>query len=246
MNLVVDAGNTRVKYAFFEEEENRPVDMGFGAAAMLERVVFYKEQEKRIDLLLTGSGVFDGQVGLSLKKLADSCMEADMSTSLPVTIGYGTPETLGFDRIAVCVGAESLFPQKNLLVIDSGTAITFNYMDEQRCFIGGNISPGLEMRFKALHQFTAKLPYVHADARYGGIGRTTEEAIRNGVMDGMLFEVKGYIDIFFRQKENARVLITGGNSCFLKGRLSDVNVYFDDYLGVVGLNSILKYNKKQG
>lgn len=241
MNLVVDVGNTRTKYAFFEQEQL--LEVGYEMEKIVERIGYWKEQGKRIELFLSGSGKLDESIELLLKKLSDNCLEASSLMDLPLKIGYATPETLGFDRIAICVGAHSLFPGRPLLVIDTGTAITFNYVSEEGVFLGGNISPGMEMRFRGLHQFTARLPYVGPAEVYGGVGQTTEDAIRNGVMDGILFEVIMYVEKFSETRNNGLVLLTGGNSRFLSHKLpSTVQVY--DYLGFIGLNSIFSYTKK--
>lgn len=240
MNLVVDIGNTRTKYAFFDG--SRLVDAGYDIAGVFEKAGQWKGQGAGLGLFLSGSGKIDEDMRLLLKDLADFWIEAGPDLPVPVKIGYSTPETLGFDRVAICVGGMSLFPGKPLLVIDSGTAITFNYVSGAGVFLGGNISPGLDMRFKGLHHFTARLPCVQPEMNYGGIGRTTEEAIRNGVMDGMFFEVKKYVDDFLRTEEEGQVLVTGGNSVFLKCRLNE-EVHFNESLGFVGLNVILEHNK---
>lgn len=241
MNLVVDAGNTRMKYAFFDED--RFVEARYQSDELWEDIRTWKDAGKEIHLLLSGSGRIPGEVRFSLKEQTDSFLEASPLMKLPLKIGYSTPETLGFDRIAICAGARKLFPGCPLLVIDSGTCITFNYVDAAGTFLGGNISPGLEMRFKSLHQYTAKLPYVAPQEEYGGIGYTTEEAIRNGVMEGMLFEVKSYIRQWWEKETEAKVVITGGNAHFLENYLA-APVRFCEILGFIGLNEILLYAKK--
>ena len=180
---------------------------------------------------------------LAIKEQADYWLEASPALEVPLKIGYATPETLGFDRIAICVGAKSYYPGASLLVIDSGTCITYNYVSAEGVFLGGNISPGLEMRFNGLHRFTARLPLVTPTETYGGIGQSTEEAIRNGVMSGMLFEVQQYIECFLGQYPEGHVLITGGNAHFLERHLTP-DILFCKYLSFVGLNEILKYVKK--
>lgn len=241
MNLVVDVGNTRTKYAFFDG--SRLVETGYDITGVFEKIGQWKEQGEAIGVLLSGSGKIDEGIRLLLKELAEFWIEAGPHLPLPIKIGYSTPETLGFDRIAICVGGMTLCPGKELLVIDSGTAITFNYVSADGIFLGGNISPGQEMRFRGLHQFTAKLPYVLPEMDYGGMGRTTEEAIRNGVMNGIFFEVEKYIEYFFREGVQKQVLITGGNSHFLKDRLNDIAVFYES-LGFIGLNVILEHNKR--
>lgn len=241
MNLVVDAGNTRMKYAFFEE--NRFVEAKYQADELFEDIGWWKETATGLHILLSGSGKVPEGTRMLLKELADSFWEASPQMKLPLQLGYATPQTLGFDRIANCVGAMGFYPGCPLLVIDSGTCITYNYVSDGGIFLGGNISPGLEMRFRGLHQYTACLPYVSPNENYGGMGRTTEEAIRNGVMDGMLFEVKNYIRHFKEAFQNAEVIITGGNSHFLKSYLNP-GILFCEILGFLGLNEILQYTKK--
>lgn len=241
MNLVIDVGNTRSKYAFFEGQEL--LKTRYTLDTLFEDIGQWKEAGKSIDVFLSGSGKIDEGACLLLRELSDSWLEAFPGMSLPLTIGYATPETLGFDRIAICVGAMVLEKGCPLLVIDSGTCITFNYVSENGVFLGGNISPGMELRFRSLHQHTARLPYVYPADIYGGMGRTTEEAIRNGVMDGMLFEVIQYIECFMKDHKEGRVVITGGNSHFLKKQLN-LKVRFCDSLGFIGLNEILRFSKK--
>lgn len=241
MNLVVDVGNTRVKYAFFDS--TRLVEAKYSAEELSQDIAKWKKEKGRIDIFLSGSGKLPEEIRSLLRETGERFVEASPVMELPLQIGYATPATLGFDRIAICVGARSLYPASPLLVIDSGTAITFNFVDAQGIFRGGNISPGLEMRFRGLHQFTARLPYVAPAEEYGGIGRTTEEAIRNGVMDGILFEVERYIERFMVENKDGRVVITGGNGHFLEKRLK-LKAYFCKYLGFIGLNEILIYTKK--
>lgn len=161
---------------------------------------------------------------------------------LPLVIGYETPETLGFDRVADCVGARLFFPEKDVLVIDSGTAITYNYLSEDGVFLGGNISPGQDIRFRALNIYTKNLPYVEVRGEVKAYGKNTCDAISAGVMKGILWEVKGCIDEFWGEHPTGRVAITGGYSQYLEGKLPD-GVFFENYLGLYGLNEILEYNK---
>lgn len=241
VHLVIDVGNTRTKYAFFEDTELK--DVSYETTGLFEDIGKWKEAGTRIHVLFSGSGKLPEGTRLLLNELADEAIEASPFMPLPLKIGYDTPGTLGFDRIAICVGAMSLIPGTPLLVIDSGTAVTFNYVSAEGVFLGGNISPGLEMRFRSLHQFTARLPEVKPAEDYGGMGTTTEQAIRNGVMNGMLFEAEYYIRNFIAENTRGKVVITGGNSHFWKNRLN-LPVLFSPYLGFIGLNSILIFSKK--
>ncbi len=241
MNIVVDAGNTRIKYAFFDRD--LLLETQYHEKNLLEDIRRWKAKGASMDVFLSGSGkIPDGLVAL-LKEQADFCAEASPLMEMPLKIGYDTPGTLGFDRIAACTGALKLFPECPLLVIDSGTCITFNYVSAEGVFLGGNISPGLEMRFRGLKHFTVRLPLVKPEKAYGGTGKTTKDAIRNGVMQGMLFEVESYVRHFLEEQNQGKVVITGGNAHYLKPYLQGETV-FNENLGFIGLNEIFLYSKK--
>ena len=127
-------------------------------------------------------------------------------------------------------------------MIDSGTAITYDFVSADGEFRGGNISPGLGIRFRALNEFTASLPLVKCSMEHGYVGKNTHDAILNGVMNGILFEVRGYIDELLRNNPFAVVIITGGGSEYLKKNLKRT-VFFEDKLVITGLNRILEYQK---
>ena len=171
-------------------------------------------------------------------------IELDHHTPLPIENLYETPETLGKDRIAAAVGANELFPGQNILIIDAGTAITYDVVSEKNEFLGGNISPGLQMRFKALNQFTGKLPLINYSNEFQLIGRNTEEAIRAGVQNGILYEIERTIETFNRNYENLQIVMTGGDSIFFDKKLNySIFVHFN--LTLIGLNRILEHNAKK-
>ena len=173
----------------------------------------------------------------------DQFLELDQHTELPIENLYETPEILGKDRLAAAVGANELFPDQNLLVIDAGTAITYDLVSEKNQFIGGNISPGLEMRFKALNHFTGKLPLVNYCDDFEPIGRNTTDAIRAGVQNGILFEMEQNIDFFNKKYQNLQVIMTGGDADFFVKKLSN-HIFVQFNLTLIGLNRILEYNAK--
>lgn len=171
-------------------------------------------------------------------------IELDHHTPLPIENLYETPETLGKDRIAAAVGANELFPGQNILIIDAGTAITYDVVSEKNEFLGGNISPGLQMRFKALNHFTGKLPLINYSDEFQLIGRNTEEAIRDGVQNGILYEIERTIETFNRNYENLQIVMTGGDSIFFDKKLNySIFVHFN--LTLIGLNRILEHNAKK-
>ena len=148
---------------------------------------------------------------------------------------------MGKDRIAAMVGAFDLYPDTNVLVIDAGTAITYDLLNDKGRYLGGNISPGLEMRYKALHRFTDKLPLVNQGNMEQLYGQTTEEAIRAGVQHGIVFEADKAIDTFKEFYNNLKVIITGGDAKFFDKKLK--NSFFVHFnLTALGLNRILEHN----
>jgi type III pantothenate kinase len=171
-------------------------------------------------------------------------MVLDENSGLPIENLYETPETLGKDRLAAAVGANELFPDRNLLVIDAGTAITYDLVSDRNQFVGGNIAPGLEMRFKALNHFTGKLPLINASDEFDFIGKNTTDAIRAGVQNGILYEIAQTIEIFNRNYQNLQIIMTGGDSNFFDKKLNySIFVHFN--LTLIGLNRILEYNAKK-
>ncbi len=174
----------------------------------------------------------------------DLFIELDHLTNLPIENLYETPETLGKDRIAAAVGASELFPDQNLLIIDAGTAITYDLVSEKNQFVGGNISPGMEMRFKALNHFTGKLPLVSCSNEFNLIGTNTTDAIRAGVQNGIVYEIEQTIEVFSRNYQNLQVVLTGGDSVFLAKKLDD-SIFVHLNLTLIGLNRILEYNTKK-
>ena len=239
MNVVVDAGNTRIKYAFFDQD--RLLETKYREESLLEDVLRWKAKGFSMDVFLSGSGkIPEGLVAL-LKEQADFCVEASPLMEMPLKIGYDTPGTLGFDRIAACTGALKLFPGCPLLVIDSGTCITFNYVSAEGIFLGGNISPGMQMRFRALHQFTGRLPLVQREGRELPMGKDTETAIRAGVLKGMEYEISGYIVAMKHKYPELLVFLTGGDDFSFDTNLKSI-IFADRFLVLKGLNRILNYN----
>lgn len=243
INLVIDIGNSRTKIALFNQHDlmfNVPIDH-----LTVNHVKMLKDEHPQLNRAILSS-VKPGDEGLIrfLSEQFDLFLELDHRTELPIENLYETPETLGKDRLAAAVGANELFPDQNLLVIDAGTAITYDLVSEKNQFIGGNISPGLEMRFNALNQFTGKLPLISHSNEFQLIGRNTTDAIRAGVQNGLLYEVAQNIDFFNRNYRNLQIIMTGGDSNFFDKKLNySIFVHFN--LTLIGLNRILEHNAKK-
>lgn len=165
-------------------------------------------------------------------------------TPLPLQNKYGTPETLGYDRIGSAVGAWSLFPHQHSLVVDMGTCINYEYIDAHGFYLGGAISPGYEMRFKGMHTFTGNLPLMVGEPEMTEVlGTSTESCLRSGVVNGMIYEVNGFIDEFRNRHMGGKVLLTGGDSPFFAKFLKN-NIFARPKLVAEGMLEILRYNMK--
>jgi type III pantothenate kinase len=240
MNLVIDIGNTRTKFSVFNRGEvliTVPVD-----EFLPEHIdVLQNEHPDLKNVILSAVKDYSPKLKTALQNKFKYFLELNEKTPLPIENCYKTPETLGKDRIAAAVGGFDLYPDTNLLIIDAGTAITYDIVNDKKQYLGGNISPGIDMRYKALHQFTGKLPLIGQQKFDKLYGTTTEEAIRAGVQHGVVFEVDKAIDTFKEFYKNLKVIITGGDADFFDKKLK--NSFFVNFnLIALGLNRILEYN----
>ncbi len=241
LNLIIDIGNTIAKLAVFD------------GASMVEAVhtdnacltglpAFVEKHAPGVSQAIVSSVIgFSPEVETKLSSLPFGCLKMDHSTLLPVFNLYETPETLGNDRLAAVVGANWMFPGRDILVIDSGTCITYDFIDSSARYHGGCISPGIAMRFKALNAFTSRLPLVNGEGRMPWCGVDTETAIRAGVMRGVEHEVNGYVSEYERRFPGLLFFLTGGDS-FSFGLRSKSEIFADKFLVLKGLNRILEYN----
>ena len=240
MNLIIDIGNTRTKFSVFNKGEvliTVPVD-----EFLPEHIdILQNEHPDLKQVILSAVKDYSPKLKTVLQNKFEFFIELNANTPLPIENFYKTPETLGKDRIAAAVGGFDLYPDTNLLIIDAGTAITYDILNEKHQYLGGNISPGIEMRYKALHQFTGKLPLIN-HKKFGKLyGTTTEEAILAGVQHGVAFEVDKAIETFKEFYTNLKVIITGGDADFFEKKLK--NSFFVNFnLIALGLNRILEYN----
>lgn len=236
MNLVVDFGNSAAKVGIFDHQnlvEKRVIQTSDELKTYL--------QSSTCDNMLVSSVKEDADVVLSWMIHAKRKFKLDPQLPLPIGNKYQTPHTLGVDRLAGVCGAQQLFPFQNSLVIDAGTCITYDLIDREGYFLGGGISPGLSMRFKAVHTFTARLPLVtpRSDAKL--IGDSTESCIQSGVINGAVEEMKGIISRYSEQFEGLRVILCGGDALFFENQMK-ASIFASPELVLIGLNSILNYN----
>ncbi len=242
MNLVVDFGNTLVKLAVFDKGE-------LVAQRCMERLhpsvleELLSEWPVRRAVVASTRGEVD-DVAAMLRGRVDYLLEFTSQTPVPIGNAYLTPETLGRDRLAAAVGATVLYPGENVLIVDFGTAVTIDLVTADNTFRGGCISPGVKTRFRALHDYTAKLPLCAATEDEGLSGLTTEEAIELGVMNGIAFEIEGYVVRMREQIDGLCVIFTGGDAKFFVKRIKNT-IFANCNLVFCGLNRILEHNASE-
>ena len=237
LNLIIDIGNNSTKYYLFNGNHivlhTRRANGSYGIIKDWSRDYTFK---KAIVSSVTGT---DKAIYEELESLGCHTVRFDSKVTTPLTIKYRTPETLGSDRLAAALGAWSIAPGKNLLVIDSGSAITFDFVDSCGAYHGGNIAPGVRMRLKALHDYTACLPVVEKEGETPALGYDTETAIRSGVIRGICHEINGYIDEIKGKYGDVLVFLTGGDEKTLINNIKS-RIFADKYLVAKGLNRILQ------
>lgn len=239
MNLAIDIGNTSSKLGVFKKDRLRQLE----AVAKLESKLI-EDLCRSYDIRQIIYSSVAGENAVLNKISLDSGIEVyrlGPETVVPVKIEYSTPTTLGSDRLAGIVAAYNKFVNTNVLVIDAGTAVTYDVLTSSGIYKGGNISPGLSMRFRSLNNYTSMLPLVSPDNKYDIIATDTENAIRSGVQQGLIFEINEYIRTFENLYQGLKVIITGGDGEFLSGLISQ-EVEFCPDLVIEGLNHIVNYN----
>lgn len=242
MNLTIDIGNTRAKVGLFEAD--RMVHHEVWEAWGIEKLLGWLTNQKVKNIILS---TVAGEVPSSVQAyLRDhyNYLELRETTPLPIENLYKTPATLGKDRLAAIVGAFQLYPWKNCLVIDAGTCITYDLLDENGRYLGGNISPGIRMRLRAMNAFTAGLPLAPVVETGTWMGDTTVSALQNGAQWGVLLEMEGYIAHFKSLYNGIKVILTGGDAEFFAKKLKS-EIFVNHHLVLLGLNKILTYNVKR-
>lgn len=250
MNLCIDQGNSRTKVALMTDEGKMIKDL-------IYKQFSSTDVERLFDLYDITDSIISSVVNVeaaivnTLSRRSQHFVLFDHMTPVPIVNKYGSPETLGQDRLAAAVGAKSLCPNENLLIIDAGSAITYDFVSEQGEYLGGNIAPGLKMRFTILQRMTKKLPMVEAGENelIPLFGTNTRDAIAAGVIRGMGYEVKGYMRTLREKMPHFQTFLTGGNAPYVlnnvrTSRTEERPIRYEKHLVLIGLNTILVYNKK--
>ena len=241
-NLIVDEGNTLCKIGVMDS--NKVLYEGSSAKFEFEMIEPLVEEFGIQRAIVTSTRNGGAAIAEQLRGIIDKVLHFTSTTPVPIEIEYASRETLGTDRIALAVGVICEERLRNALVIDLGSAITFDLI-ENRVFKGGNISPGVEMRFKALNKYTASLPMCHATGIKDGLGGSTEEAIEQGVMQGILYEIEGYMARLGAKNSKIITIFCGGGANYFVNRIKSA-IFAPRKLMFTGLNKILEYNVSRG
>jgi type III pantothenate kinase len=237
-NLVIDAGNTRIKVAMFNGVELQSV-MIFNPAMPEEFIAWYKSLEPQKILLSDVGGKALERIGAYLPSVPFFQLSAQLN--LPFENLYTSKQTLGADRMALVAGGIHFFPGQEFLVIDAGTSVTYDVLGSNQNYLGGNISPGLQMRLQAMHTFTGKLPLPQFAMPSDVLGTDTQSCLLSGAYFGLVGEIEYFISHYANQKSNLKVLLTGGDAQTLAKSLKS-SIFVHEHLLLYGLNKILSIN----
>lgn len=236
--VAIDIGNTRTKIGVFEDKQmiHSEIALDFNEAFLAQYLI----DNKASYVILSSTKHLTSEMSALLESRSEYYL-LDMGMKLPFENKYKSPDTLGKDRIASVSGAWALFSDQNSLIIDVGTCITYDIITDQGAYLGGNISPGINMRLKAMHDFTDQLPQVERSKRFETIGNDTETALQVGAEVGAVLEVEGFIEKYKKTFENLNVLLTGGDAQFFVNSMK-TKIFAAPHLVLQGLNEILDCN----
>jgi type III pantothenate kinase len=239
MILTLDIGNTRIKAAVFEQDTTL-------VYFILENENILKQIENILEtypkchqIVVASVGNFQKEAFQSLQNRVNIHFITHQN-AFPFTNQYATPQTLGIDRMVLAAGAVLQFPNQNRLIIDAGTCITYDYVDDTNNYFGGAISPGFRLRFESLHQHTSKLPLIRLEPIDYLIGDSTSNSILSGVVNGVCFEIDGFINEFKKTNSNFIIILTGGDAEFLANRLKNT-IFADCNFLLNSLNKTFQY-----
>ena len=238
MNLVLDVGNSLLKIALFEKSE------------LIQKFKFSENYKRNIEdiisnykvthSIISNVGRIDDSI-INILKESTNLLLVSNQLKIPFKNLYKSKNTLGQDRLALVSAAAFNFPNENVLIVDVGSCITYDFKNNNNEYLGGGISPGISMRFKSLNIFTSNLPLIDFDSIYQLIGNNTKNSITSGVVNGTISEINGIIQQYREEFKNIRIILTGGDSNFLLKRIKNT-IFADRNFLLIGLNKLLEDN----
>ena len=241
MFLVIDVGNSRVKLAVFEKD-SLIEQMAFPQDVFNKYLTNYLKKNSNINTLIISSvGKLEKDSFVAFEK-EYNVVFVTKEFNFPFNNLYNSPDTLGIDRMVLAGGSVLQFPNKNRLIIDAGTCVTYDFIDENDNYLGGAISPGIRLRYESLYNYTSKLPLLIKSEPKNSIGNSTNESIHSGVVNGLTFEIDGFINDNYRLNKNFIIILTGGDAEFLAKRLKNTIFANSNFL-LESLYQIYQYNR---
>ena len=242
MLLTIDVGNSRIKAAVFEH--NKQVDFFIFETneALKNFENIFQKYPNLQKIILSSVGKLDEEVVNFIKSQFQTEI-IDHKSKFPFTNLYATPETLGIDRMVLAAGATLMYPNQNKLIIDAGTCITYDFVNAENEYLGGAISPGIKIRYKSLNNYTSKLPLLTLSEDFEIIGNSTKSAIHSGVINGVIFEIEGFISQYSLKNQDLTIILTGGDAEFLAKRLKSTIFANSNFL-LESLNLLSLYTQK--
>ena len=240
MNLIIDIGNTSTKLAVFQRDKvliAKTIE-GFSLVIEVENLLKKFTEIKRGFLSSVGF-LSEDELKTLEKRLPMTVLNSTLK--LPFKVHYKTPNSLGADRLALMAAAATQYSGKNVLVIDAGSCITYDFIDSKKNYLGGAIAPGIQMRYKSLGDFTSSLPTLQKIVPKNSIGNSTHDSIHSGVINGVLYEIEGTVNEYQNKYPDLTVILTGGDADFLCKQLK-ISIFANSDFLLEGLNFLLEYN----
>ena len=238
MNLILDVGNSLLKIALFKKSE------------LIQKFKFSENYKRNIEDIISNNNVTHSIISnvgriddsiINILKESTNLLLVSNQLKIPFKNLYKSKNTLGQDRLALVSAAAFNFPNENVLIVDVGSCITYDFKNNNNEYLGGGISPGISMRFKSLNTFTSNLPLIDFDSIYQLIGNNTKNSITSGVVNGTISEINGIIQQYREEFKNIRIILTGGDSNFLLKRIKNT-IFADRNFLLIGLNKLLEDN----
>jgi len=242
MNLCIDIGNTRVKTGVFKANVLINTQT-FKRDILIETLQDLNKNYNIKEAIIASVALIDNKTLHKIQQLFKLTV-LNINLEFPFNIQYQTPNTLGVDRLGLVAAATFIFPNKNVLVIDAGTCITYDFISDKKVYLGGAIAPGLKMRYDVLHSKTDKLPELSPEFPEKIIGSTTNQSIHSGVCFGIIYEINGVIHQYESNYQKLTVVLTGGDTNFLSGKLKS-GIFANPNFLLIGLNNILNFNLQE-
>jgi type III pantothenate kinase len=243
MILTLDIGNSFIKCAVFE----RDILIERQVCENIDTINFFIFLFKKYPKIRKGIVSSVGKLEIEVIKYLEEHIiltEVSHETSFPFVNNYSTPKTLGVDRMVLAAGAVLLYPNRNRLIIDAGTCVTYDFVDKNNTYYGGSISPGLALRYKSLNNHTQNLPLLNKKEVDFLIGTNTENAIHTGVVNGIVYEIDGFVSQYLEEHKDLTIILTGGDADFLAKSLKNTIFANSNFL-LESLNQLYTYCKKK-